>query len=280
MTAESPQAGGPASPARRLEVAGGPRGPVGYERWGASGAPLLLLAGLGSRARLWGELPRLLARRFTVLAPDNRGVGRSREGATFTLAGAAEDAALVIAHAGFENAAVLGVSMGGLIACHLAGSHPRRVSRLVAASCGASLTPSHRRVLRFFELCLTRMAPAEAAESLMAFTFAAGFADRYPGFVDQAAALWAPEPEDVPGALAQLRHLAEGWDLVPIAAAITCPALVLAGRLDPLVPASATRDLAALIPGARYRDVPAAAHSVLAEGGPALLDEVLEFLAC
>jgi pimeloyl-ACP methyl ester carboxylesterase len=240
---------------------------------------LLLLAGLGSRARVWGEFPRLLSSRFTVLAPDNRGVGSSREGAPFTLAGAAEDAALVIADAGSESAAVVGVSMGGLIACLLAGTLPRRVSRLVAASCGASPTSSHRRVLRFFELCLTRMAPAEAADSLMAFAFGASFADRYPGVVDQAAALWTPEPEDVSGALAQLRHLGGGWDLRPIAAAIACPTLVLAGQLDPLVPAAATRDLAALIPGARYREVPAAAHSVLAEGGPILLDEVLEFLA-
>ncbi|MEW6337026.1 MAG: alpha/beta fold hydrolase [Acidobacteriota bacterium] len=279
MSADSPSAGGPASLTPHLERVRGPRGPVGYERWGAAGAPLLLLAGLGSCARLWGDLPRLLARRFTVLAPDNRGVGRSREGEQFTLAGAAEDAALVIGHAGFQSAAVLGVSMGGLIACHMAGTRPGQVSRLVAASCGASLTSSHRRVLRFFELCLTRMAPAEAAASLMTFTFAPGFADRYPGFVDQAAALWAPDPDDVPGALAQVRHLAEGWDLRQVAAAIACPTLVLAGQLDPLVPVAATRDLAATIPGARCREVPGAAHSVLAEGGPALLDEVLEFLA-
>jgi pimeloyl-ACP methyl ester carboxylesterase len=58
-----------------------PRGPLAYERWGQPGPPLLLLAGLGSRARLWGELPRLLADRFTVLAPDNRGVGGSRSSA-------------------------------------------------------------------------------------------------------------------------------------------------------------------------------------------------------
>ena len=89
----------------------GPRGAVAYERWGG-GAPLLLLAGLGSRARLWGELPRLLSERFTVLAPDNRGVGGSRGGAPFTLEGAADDAALVLADAGVSSAGVIGVSMG------------------------------------------------------------------------------------------------------------------------------------------------------------------------
>ncbi|MFI5166732.1 MAG: alpha/beta fold hydrolase [Thermoanaerobaculales bacterium] len=256
----------------------GPRGPVAYERWG-NGAPLLLLAGLGSRARLWGELPRLLSDRFTVLAPDNRGVGGSRGGEAFTVEGAADDAALVLADAGVASASVIGVSMGGLIACHLAIRHPERVERLVVASCGARITPSHRRVLRFFEIAFTRLEPAEAAEAFMAFAFGAAFADRFPGFVDQAAKLWTLDPEDRPGALQQLAHLRSGWDLRPELAGIACPTLVLAGEHDPLVAPASTRELAGAIPGSRYREVPHAAHSVLAEGGAALLAEVVEFLA-
>jgi 3-oxoadipate enol-lactonase len=238
----------------------------------------VLLAGLGSTARLWGELPRALTPSFTVLAPDNRGVGGSRDGEPFTLAGAADDAALAIGDAGFERAGVLGVSMGGLIACHLAARHPGLVSRLVVASCAARLTPSHRRILRFFELALTRLDPGEAAEGLMAFAFGARFADAFPGFVDEAARLWAPDPGDVEGALAQVAHLAAGFDLRPIAAAVRCPTLVLAGDSDPLASVAATRELAAAIPGARFRPVPEAGHSVLAEGGSELLAEVASFL--
>jgi pimeloyl-ACP methyl ester carboxylesterase len=228
---------------------------------------------------LWGELPRLLADRFTVLAPDNRGVGGSRGGEMFTLAGAAHDAAAVIAHAGFGAAGVVGVSMGGLIACQLAIRHPGAVQRLVAASCAARLTPSHRRVLRFFEIAFTRLDPVEAAEAFMAFAFASAFADKYPSFVDQAAKLWMLDPDDRPGALQQLEALRAGWDMRAELAAVACPALVLAGEHDPLVAAAATRELAAAIPEARYREVPGAAHSVLAEGGGAVLNEVVEFLS-
>jgi len=256
----------------------GPRGAVAYERWGA-GAPLLLLAGLGSRARLWGELPRLLSERFTVLAPDNRGVGGSRGGAPFTLEGAADDAALVLADAGASSAGVVGVSMGGLIACHLAARHADAVGRLLVASCGARLTPSQRRVLRFFETAFTRLEPAEAAEAFMAFAFGSAFADRFPGFVDQAARLWTLDPEDRPGAVGQLDHLMAGWDVRPLLGTIGCPTLALAGELDPFVPAAATREIAAGIPEARFREVPGAAHSVLAEGGSPLLTEVIEFLS-
>jgi len=256
----------------------GPRGAVAFERWGG-GTPLLLIAGLGSRARLWGELPRLLSERFTVLAPDNRGVGGSSGGDPFTLEGSADDAALVLADAGFSASGVVGVSMGGLIACQLAARHPEAVQRLVVASCGARLTPSHARVLRFFELAFTRLSPEEAAQALMTFAFASTFADRYPGFVDQAAHLWTLDTEDQPGALQQLAHLKAGWDLRPQLGSIACPTLVLAGELDLLAPAASTRELAAAIPEARFREVPGAAHSVLAEGGSALLNEVIEFLS-
>ena len=262
----------------RYEIVDSPRGQIAYERWGGSGPPLVLVAGLASRARLWGELPRLLAERFTVIAPDNRGVGGSRGGAAFTVDGAADDVAAVIGHAGLRSASLLGVSMGGTIACLAAIRHPAAVERLVAASCAARLTPSHRRVLRFFELALTRLEPAQAAEAFMTFAFSASFADRYPGFVDQAARLWTIDPEDLPGALAQVAALRGGWDLRPALAAVDCATLVLAGELDAIVPAAASRELAAAIPGARYREVPGAAHSVLAEGGAALLNEVIEFL--
>jgi pimeloyl-ACP methyl ester carboxylesterase len=262
----------------RTLVVDGPRGPVAYERWGGEGPPLVLVAGLGQRAAQWGELPRLLAGRFTVLAPDNRGVGGSKGGREFTLEGAADDLALLLDDAGVTAAAVLGVSMGGLIATLFAARHGQRLTHLVIASSVARLTPSHARVLRFFEIVQTRLTPAEAAEVFMAFAFGSAYADRFPGFVDQAARIWTLEESDRPGVLRQVAHLKGGWDLRPAAATIACPALVVAGELDPIAPASGTRELAAAIPGAQFREVPGAAHSVLAEGGSALLTELLAFL--
>ena len=96
--------------------------------------------------------------------------------------------------------------------------------------------------------------------------------------MDTVAGLWAPEERDAPGVAAQIAALEGHWDLRSALTRITCPTLALAGGADPLVPAEATRELAEAIPGCRFRLVPGAAHSVLAEGGPALLDEVTRFL--
>lgn len=260
----------------QVKVLRGPRGQVGYEVWGGGKPPLLLVAGLGSRTTLWGEFPRILAAHFTVLAYDHRGVGRSRGGAPFTLAGSAEDAAAVLAAEGIEEAAVLGVSMGGLVACHLAFRFPSRVRRLVVASSAARLTPHGERVLQFFA-ALFRLPPEEAGRALMAFAFSPQFTDRYPGFVDTAARLYTLAPEDIPGALAQLAHLQQGWDLRPLLGTVRCPALVIAGELDPLVSPAYTREIAEALPEAQFRLVPRAAHSVLAEGGSELLGEIIAF---
>lgn len=264
----------PAAP--QVKILRGARGQVGYEVWGGGKPPLLLIAGLGSRTSLWGELPRILSQHFTVLAYDHRGVGRSRGGAPFTLAGSAEDAAAVLAAEGFSQAAVVGVSMGGLVACHLAFRFPSRVSRLVVVSSAARLTPHGQRVLDFFA-SLLRLPPQEAGRALMAFAFSPQFTDRYPGFVDTAARLYTLPPEDIPGALAQLQHLQQGWDLRPLLGTVRCPALVVAGELDPLVSPAYTKEIADALPQARFRLVPQAAHSVLAEGGNELLQEIVAF---
>lgn len=255
-----------------------PRGPVGAYRCG-DGPPLLLVAGLGSSARLWGELPRLLSRRFTVLTVDNRGVGGSRRGEAFSLDGAVADLTAVLRAAGAGPAGVLGVSMGGLIAALFAARHPESVARLVVASCAARHSAAHARVLAFFRTILTRMSPLEAGHALMTFAFAAPFVEAYPGFVDEAAGLWAPAPEDVPGVLGQVEALGKGFDVRLELAGITTPTLVLAGELDPIVPVKATLELARSIPAATFRAVEGAAHSVLAEGGAEILDLVTSFLA-
>ena len=254
----------------------GPRGQVGYEVWGGGKPPLLLVAGLGSRTQLWGEFPRILATHFTVLAYDHRGLGRSPGGAPFSLAASAEDAAAVLAAEGFGQAAVIGVSMGGLVACHLAFRFPSRVARLVVVSSASRLTPHGERVLGFFA-SLFRLPPEEAGRALMAFAFSPQFTDRFPGFVDTAARLYTLPPEDIPAALAQLEHLRRGWDLRPLLGSIRCPSLVIAGELDPLVSPSYTREIADALPNSRFLLVPQAAHSVLAEGGRELLNEVIRF---
>lgn len=255
-----------------------PRGPVAGIETG-QGPALVLVAGLGSSHRMWGDLPGVLSRRFTVIAIDNRGIGGSRPGQPFSLADAALDVIAAADGRGQHRFALLGASMGGAIALAAALQAPRRVSCLVVASCAASLTAHGRRSLELLRDLLRFLPSDRVGRALMSLAFAPPFAQRFPGFVDEAARLYGLDPDDRPGALDQVERLLIGWDLRPQLAELEIPALVLCGDRDPIVAPEDTAELARTLPAAELVTVAGAAHSVLAEGGGEVLQKVVDFLA-
>jgi 3-oxoadipate enol-lactonase len=104
-----------------------------YERSGNSdGPPLLLIMGMSGTSLHWGEpFLALLQPDFDVIAYDHRGVGASTplQGA-ITTRQMADDAAGLLAALALDDAHVLGISMGGMIAQELALNHPERVRTL------------------------------------------------------------------------------------------------------------------------------------------------------
>jgi len=117
-----------------------------YERSG-SGPPLLMIMGMSGTALHWGE-PFLHALRaeFEVIVYDHRGVGASsRLDGPLTIVQLAHDAAGLLDALGIDDAHVLGISMGGMVAQELALAHPDRV-RTLTLGCtycggeGSSLT--------------------------------------------------------------------------------------------------------------------------------------------
>jgi pimeloyl-ACP methyl ester carboxylesterase len=104
-----------------------------YERSGdGSGPPLLLIMGMSGTALHWGEpFMQLLRDDFDVIAYDHRGVGASTPlDGPITTPEMADDAAGLLAALGLDDAHVMGISMGGMIAQELALNHPERVRTL------------------------------------------------------------------------------------------------------------------------------------------------------
>lgn len=100
---------------------------------GGSGSPLVLVHGLGGSALNWMALAPALARRRRVLVPDLPGHGRS---ASLPRAAREERALMPYARVvaelaaleGMSPAALVGHSLGGLIALRLAAADPTAVS--------------------------------------------------------------------------------------------------------------------------------------------------------
>ncbi len=87
----------------------------------AAGEPVLMIMGLGASSRLWFRLLPWIARRHRAIVFDNRGTGNSSPvRSRLSMRGLAHDARAVLDDAGVESAHVIGASMGGMIAQHLA----------------------------------------------------------------------------------------------------------------------------------------------------------------
>ena len=105
---------------------------------GGAGPPLVLVHGWTGAGANWVELAPLLARRHRVLVPDLPGHGGSAAlPAAPGLAGFADRVRYLAEREAMLPAAVVGHSMGGLVALRLALRHPDSVRALVlAASAG------------------------------------------------------------------------------------------------------------------------------------------------
>jgi pimeloyl-ACP methyl ester carboxylesterase len=106
-----------------------------YYQIHGDGFPLVLIHGGFGLLDMFNELiPRLAASR-QVIAVDLQSHGRTADiDRPFSYAALASDVAALIRHLGFEQADVLGFSLGGMVAQHVAIHHPETVRKLIAIS--------------------------------------------------------------------------------------------------------------------------------------------------
>lgn len=260
---------------------------LAYDVFG-EGEPLVLIMGIGAQRIFWDdEFCRLLSGRgFSVIRFDHRDVGQSSSvaqraprpatalwrrltgqsiAAPYTLSDMASDVVGLLDHLQLESAHVVGISMGGMIAQHLAIEQPARVRSLVSIAS----TPGARRFLpdptALRALFRPRPETIEQAGDAMVRTF---------GIIGSAA--WPSDPERL-RRLGQeafrrgqnpagfFRHFAAvlaSGDRGPRLSEVAVPTLVIHGTLDPLIPFRAGRSTARAIPGAQFLPVAGMAHDL------------------
>ena len=122
---------------------------------GAPGKPaLLLLHGFGSDAA-WQWHPQVVAlsRHFRLFVPDMLYFGKSAgHGDDFSLECQVRACLQLLDRYGIEQAHVVGISFGGLVACEMASSHPERVERVVLSNSSGPeyLHTDHQETLDYF----------------------------------------------------------------------------------------------------------------------------------
>jgi 3-oxoadipate enol-lactonase len=241
-----------------VDVAGRP---LHYLRSG-SGPPLLLIQGMSGTHLTWGEaLLEQLRPAFDVIVYDHRGIGHSGPvSEPFTLAELAGDALGVLDALGVEDAHVLGISMGGMIAQELVLAAPARV-RTLTIGCsycggpGSSLAdPADLGVL--FEA----MQSGDRERSIRAafeINVSAAFQTdaHFDAFRQNAIDL----PVAVPVILLQAQAIAT-FDVQERLGEVRVPTLVLHGDADRMLPFPNGELIASRVPGARLERYDGVGH--------------------
>ena len=230
------------------------------------GPDVLLIAGLTDPAEAWDLQLEGLADRYSVIAYDNRGTGRSPlPDEPLSVESMAEDAVAVLEAQGIDSAHVAGFSGGSRIAQELALHHPERVKSLVMMSTWARPDAYFSSVMGYWNW-LVDHAPSDRAmlEAFFLWIYTARAHDD--GTVQRLIeeTLEFPHPQSADAFKAQLAPFRTHDNLARLPE-IAAPTLVLSGALDITTPPRLGRVVADAIPGARFEVMPGEAHQPFQE---------------
>lgn len=272
-------------PANGLSIEVDDQGPAG-------GPPLLMIMGLGMQLVAWPDelVQALVSRGFRVIRFDNRDIGLSQHfdhlgvpnlawagiryamhlglKAGYGLRDMAADALGVLDAMNIRSAHVVGASMGGMIAQHLASAHPERVRSvtLVMTTSGARSLPQPAMAVR--QALLKRPAGQDVDAVVAHF-------ERLLRVIGSPA--YPPDPERLrqrlrqsvqrsfhpAGTARQLMAVMADGDRTALLPRISAPACVIHGEADPLVPVAAGRHLLQHLPAGAVSDfIPGMGHDL------------------
>ncbi len=243
---------------------------AGGVRWhvqiAGDGPPLLLLHGTGAATHSWRDLIPLLAKHFTVVAPDLPGHGFTASGAK-ALPAMAKAVAGLLAELDLEPTIIVGHSAGVAVGLRMA------LDGMVDAKVVVGLSPA----LLPFPGLAAKLFPT-MAKLLFVNPFAphifAGIA-RGPGEVarfmlrstgskiDEAGIAAYAKLFGKPGHIAGTIAMMASWDLEPLKCdlpGLKVPLLLIHGDGDTAIPLAKAHEAATLVPGARLEVLSGLGH--------------------
>ncbi|CAN3128499.1 alpha/beta fold hydrolase [Mycobacterium sp. smrl_JER01] len=106
-------------------------------RVAGSGPAILLIHGIGDNSTTWSTVQTQLAQRFTVIAPDLLGHGKSdKPRADYSVAAYANGMRDLLSVLDIDSVTVVGHSLGGGVAMQFAYQFPQLVNRLILVGAG------------------------------------------------------------------------------------------------------------------------------------------------
>lgn len=243
-----------------------------------AGPPLVLIHGVGLDMAMWDAQAKALAGRHRVIRYDMLGHGASADPpGERKLADFVEQLRVLLDHLEVTAAAVVGFSMGGLVARAFALGHPERVRRLVVMSAVFERSPEQQAAVLARVAQAEEGGPAANLDAALERWFSPDFRAADPEAVERVRkTVLANDPE---GYLKAYRVFAtaDGAASEDLAA-IGCPTLVVTGVEDLGSTPAMAEAMAARIPGATCRVLPGR-HMIPVERAEEVNEGLRDFLA-
>ncbi len=260
---------------------------LAVDEWGGGAPSCLFVHGFGDGAYVWEGVVSRLSSAGRCVAPDLRGHGRSYhhpEG-RYRIGDHAGDVAALCQGAALERVVLIGHSMGGAVAIHVAARGRVEVAALVLVDCGPpptaevaarlaaaaddAATASYASVDDY----VARMTKAQPLARPSELELAAGRALRPDGhgrLVSRCDPAMRPDPE----LMQPIERSAIRWAL----AAVECPVLVVRGSASAILDAAALRRIDEMGGDVTVRTVPHAGHAVMLDNPDGLAAVIDDFL--
>lgn len=250
---------------------------IAYQSMGNGPIDLVYVPGFMSHIEFMHELPgytaflRRLSKFARVITFDKRGQGLSdRVSDAPSLEQRMDDVRAVMEAVGSNRAALFGISEGSAMSVLFAATYPDRVSRLLLfggyvnrRDLSASLDDKMQKRERLWGTgALMQIVAPSAAKSPEAIAQFAKF----------------ERLSASPGAVKSFMRLNSQIDITSILPAVRVPTLVLHRTGDMQIPITLGRELASLMPEAKFIEYPGQDHSVVAGDTEALLGDIEEFV--
>jgi 3-oxoadipate enol-lactonase len=249
-----------------------------YEDSG-EGQPLLLVQGLGGDHLAWAEQLGAWTDRFRVIAFDNRDCGQSSYvDEAYEIEDMAADTLALADALELDRFHLLGLSMGGMIAQHVALTAPDRLLSLTLAMTYAGAGRWGKERARLMAYDAMRRPRREQIEGALVMCFSEEVIDdpeSLARFRDME--LENPHPQSVEGYCRQVQAMGD-HDLRDRLGEVRVPTHVIVAEHDMVIPPWKQHELAGLIPGAQVSVLDTGTHGANMEHAEDFNELVLGFL--
>lgn len=249
---------------------------IAYEDAG-DGPPVMLLTGLGGAGRAWGAHRERFAAEFRTVTPDHRGTGDSTRAASgYTIDEHARDMAGLLRSLETGPAHLVGSSTGGAIAQVMALDHPDVVRSISLVSSWAGPDAFFDREFATRKQVLAALGGTAYLEASALFLFAPSFTSTHPDAVDEWIGKVAEGGVDAEIMAKRIDMILAHDERVRLPS-VDVPTLVVVGDEDICTPPHLSRELATLIPGARF-ELLAGGHLIYNEDPDGFFETVAGFI--